>query len=140
MNLYLPLMLAFQARAEPPQERSDSASTPSDTGNCQWGDVKELLNHINDTENEPLPKFPPVEPNNLALCYETHSAWTQLYVMTLLTWEPHGVPVEGTVIDALRASQNTHVKQTEPTFVLPCSIMGIPSHYTFTSTVAPSQR
>ena len=140
MLVFALMLLHSQAHAEPLQEESGSSTLHTDTGSGQWEDVMELLNHINDTESKVLPIHPIATQSDIALCYESTAAWTQLYIMTLLTWEPLGVPVEGSVVEALRAQPNPHVRQTAPTFVLPCAIMEMPVPYSFTSVVTPAER
>ena len=60
MPVFVLMMMTHLVAAEP----------TTDTGSCEWEDVMELLNHINNTEDvEAIPTYP-IEPD-MALCYES---------------------------------------------------------------------
>ena len=118
MSVFALLLMSNLVAAEP----------TDDTGSCEWEDVMELLNHINDTEDAEVSPTYPIEPD-MALCYETDGSRTQLYILTPWAWEPMGFPAEGTVVEALKTQPNELVRQVEPSFVLPCAIMGTPGPF-----------
>lgn len=97
----------------------------TDTG--QWDEVVELLQHIQDTENvegvEPM-TFPYAANLPPAVCYDDLGQMTQLYRFRSPEWVLLGVPVYGTVVDALRVQQDPNVQNLDPTRVLPCGVMG----------------
>lgn len=128
MSVFVLLMLSQLVAAEP----------TTDTGSCEWEDVMELLNHINTTGEGGTTSTYPIEPD-MALCYESDGSRTQLYILTPWAWEPMGFPAEGTVVDALKIQPNELVRQVEPSFVLPCAIMGTPSPF-YISTYQETQQ
>jgi hypothetical protein len=92
-------------------------SSEQDTG--QWGDVMELLHHIAVAENaEPMLTVEKQE--GPPICYISAGQTTQLYVYSP-DWRPLGVPVEGTIIDALHAHPD--IDWMNPLGVLPCMMM-----------------
>jgi hypothetical protein len=118
MSVFVLMMLSHLVAAEP----------TSDTGSCEWEDVMELLHHINNTEDAEVRTAYPIE-TDMSLCYETVGTKTQLFMLTPWSWEPMGFPTQGTVVDALKAQPNELVQQVEPSFVLPCAIMGTPGPF-----------
>jgi hypothetical protein len=94
-----------------------------DTG--QWGDVVELLQHIAATESaaEEPPAYV-VDYVGPSVCYDNLGQMTQLYVMHTEEWQMLGVPVMGTVVEALHHQEDPNIKYLDPARVLPCAVMG----------------
>jgi hypothetical protein len=108
------------------EDMPEDLSAQQDTG-AAWSGVKELLTHINETDQRPDAEIadtlhPP--PVSYSVCYSAEDRYTQVFKRTPEgIWMASGKAIGGTVVEALLGNPDPLVRLMDPLCVLPCVLM-----------------